>query len=74
MATTKTRIYAVTQNGKLISLVEAQNNVQVFGFIARKEFHVEVANQYTLFQAGKDGIEVEQAKEVLDDLLNNELI
>ena len=62
MAEIKTRIYAVTQNGKLVRLVEAQNNVQVYGYIARKEFEVETATQRTLLQAGKDGIEVEQAK------------
>ena len=66
MAIIKTRIYAVTQNGKLMGLVEAQNNVQVYGYIARKEFDVEVADQRTLWQAGKYDIKVEQAKEVFE--------
>jgi hypothetical protein len=70
MAIIKTRIYAVTQNGKLMGLVEAQNNVQVYGYIARKEFDVEVADQRTLLQAGKDDIQVEQAKDIIEEEIN----
>jgi hypothetical protein len=60
----KTRVYEVKKDGKIVRLVEAQNNTQVFGYIARKEFTVSPASQKTLYECGKNGMEIESAKDV----------
>ena len=60
MAEQNSRIYAVkTKEGEIVALVEAVNNIQVLGHMARKTFDVSPAKQHELIAAIKAGREVE---------------
>jgi hypothetical protein len=58
----KTRAYAVTEvnGGKLVALVTAQNNVQVFAHMARVAYVVEPATQEQMYEAGQSGVKLEK--------------
>lgn len=55
----KTNIYNV--NGLL---VRAVNRPQAVSYVARKTFQVSLASQDDLFQAGRDGLEIEDATSI----------
>ena len=60
MAEQNSRIYAVkTKEGEIVALVEAVNNIQVLGHMARKTFDVAPAKQRELIDAVKAGHDVE---------------
>lgn len=63
------RTYAVKEadTGKLIALVDAFNNAQVFGHMARKAYVVEPASRQEMYEAGRAGVPIEQVSTLVDN-------
>jgi hypothetical protein len=64
----KTRTYAVSEaeSGKLVALIEAQNNVQVFSHMARQAYTVAPATQAQMYEAGQSGVKLEKASALVE--------
>jgi hypothetical protein len=55
----KTKIYAVKSNDKL-RLVEAINKQAALRHVAQSDYTVQIADQTTLIEAGRNGVQVER--------------
>ena len=64
----KTRTYAVSEaeSGKLVALIDAQNNVQVFSHMARQAYTVAPATQAQMYEAGQSGVKLEKASALVE--------